>query len=728
LKKIYKTLDLFAGIGGIRRGFERTGRFKNVLSAEIDKYACEAYEYIYGENPYNDVRTDKFKELVKNTEYDILLAGFPCQAFSIAGLKEGFEDETRGTIFFEIAKILEMTNPKAFLLENVEGLLSHNKGNTFKVIIKILDELGYTIVGVDIEETKLGKKYIVKKENLVRTPYNFGIPQKRARVFIMGFRKDDVPIGYDFPKLPNERELNLYNNLNDLLEKEVEPRYYLSQKYLDTLNKHRNRHKSKNAGFGYIVVNDDENPIANTIMATGGSGKERNLIRQYRKEYINLEIEGKKGILNNEGIRYMTPKEWGKLQGFINYAFIENGVDRFDLPNTISNTQKYKLFGNSVCIPIIESMADYMVNRLDEFYEKKEKTSMGFNKGEWSELYVIFYLLVNRNLNLVDCKLNVICKNIFSVQSIISKKKYGDIKFDILDDKIIPTIFGERKEAISISEIINFKENLFKNIRNGGSGKGTFEISSVNKWLVEHNIETTFKAMSKVKEDIFLLNLDMNRNKEVKLAYSIKSQLGSPATILNASSQTNFRYKVSGLTKQQIDKINLINTDNKLLDRIKMIEQYQGEIKFDKVESEIFNKNLKMIDMYLPNALADILLKSYTTNEKDLKILFENSTIYKDKNLAMKKLIDFLMAISFGMFPSEEWNGKNSVNGGLIIVSKNSEVYILDMVYFKNEIEEFLKNKVKLDSPSAKRHNMLHLVDKNGETYFTLNLQVRYKE
>lgn len=220
----------------------------------------------------------------------------------------------------------------------------------------------------------------------------------------------------------------------------------------------------------------------------------------------------------------------------------------------------------------------------------------------------------------------------------------------------------------------------------------------------------------------------MNRNKEVKLAYSIKSQLGSPATILNASSQTNFRYKVSGLTKQQIDKINLINTDNKLLDRIKMIEQYQGEIKFDKVESEIFNKNLKMIDMYLPNALADILLKSYTTNEKDLKILFENSTIYKDKNLAMKKLIDFLMAISFGMFPSKEWNGKNSVNGGLIIVSKNSEVYILDMVYFKNEIEEFLKNKVKLDSPSAKRYNMLYLADKNGETYFTLNLQVRYKE
>lgn len=369
MNKIYKTIDLFAGIGGIRRGFEKTGRFKNVLSAEVDKYACESYEFIYGENPYNDVTTDEFKQLVKDTDYDILLGGFPCQAFSIAGLKEGFEDETRGTLFFDIAKILQMTKPKAFLLENVEGLLKHDKGNTFNVIAKTLDELGYYVVGVDIEKTFFGKKYSVKQESIVRTPYNFGIPQKRARVFIMGFRKNDIPKGYKFPMLPKERKLNLYKDLNDLLEKDVEPKYYLSQKYIDTLNKHKKRHKTNNSGFGYIIVNDEPNPIANTIMATGGSGKERNLIRQYKKEYVGLEnISGKKGALNNEGIRYMTPLEWGKLQGFVNYAFIENGIDKFKLPSTISNTQKYKLFGNSVCIPVIESMAEYMIDRLDEIY------------------------------------------------------------------------------------------------------------------------------------------------------------------------------------------------------------------------------------------------------------------------------------------------------------------------------------------------------------------------
>lgn len=364
--KKYKTIDLFAGIGGIRRGFEKTGRFENVLSAEIDKYACQAYEYIYGENPYNDVTSKEFKDKVKNTDYDILLAGFPCQAFSIAGLKEGFEDTTRGTLFFDIAQIIKNTRPKAFLLENVEGLLKHDKGKTFQVIAQTLDELDYKIVGVNIENKNGKKFYIGKSESLVRTPYNFGIPQRRARIFIMGFRKEDISQNFKFHELPKYRDLGIYRDLNDLLEQSVEPKYYLSQKYIDTLNRHRERHKSKNSGFGYIIVNDDKKQIANTIMATGGSGKERNLIRQYKKEYIGLEnVSVKKGKLNDEGIRYMPPSEWGKLQGFINYGFVENGIDNFSFPNTISNAQQYKLFGNSVCIPVVESMAEYMVKVLD---------------------------------------------------------------------------------------------------------------------------------------------------------------------------------------------------------------------------------------------------------------------------------------------------------------------------------------------------------------------------
>lgn len=369
IRLTYKTIDLFAGIGGMRRGFEKTGNFVNVLSAEIDKYACQAYEHIYGENPYNDVTSEIFKEKVRKTEYDILLGGFPCQAFSIAGKKQGFEDETRGTLFFDIAKIIQETTPKGFLLENVEGLLRHDKGRTFEIIARTLDELGYKVIGVDIEEDLFEKKYSAKSENMIRTPYNFGIPQKRARIFIMGFRKRDLPTGYHFPSLPNSRNLNLYKDLNDLIEKDVEARFYLSQQALDTLGKHRDKHQSKKSGFGYVIVNDEKNPIANTIMATGGSGKERNLIRQYKKEYDGIIVKGKKDKLNHEGIRYMTPNEWGRLQGFMNYAFVdENGIDNFTLPDNISNTQRYKLFGNSVCIPVIESMAEYMSLRLEEIY------------------------------------------------------------------------------------------------------------------------------------------------------------------------------------------------------------------------------------------------------------------------------------------------------------------------------------------------------------------------
>ena len=136
---IFKTIDLCAGIGGIRRGFERTGYFQNVLSAEIDESACKTYEHLFGENPRKDLTSETFKEEIQSVEYDVLLAGFPCQAFSSVGLQMGFEDKIRGTIFFDIAKIIKATHPKAVFLENVGNLYSHNKGQTFKTIIETLE-------------------------------------------------------------------------------------------------------------------------------------------------------------------------------------------------------------------------------------------------------------------------------------------------------------------------------------------------------------------------------------------------------------------------------------------------------------------------------------------------------------------------------------------------------------------------------------------------------------
>lgn len=357
----FKTLDLFAGIGGIRKGFELTKNFDNTLSAEIDDYACKTYEHFFGVNPKNDVSSIAFKKQVEKLDYDILLAGFPCQAFSSAGKKEGFRDKTRGTLFFELADIIQRTIPKAFLLENVEGLITHQKGETFRTIIETLTlDLDYNIVGVSTD-TEGNLRY--NPRSFLLNSKNFGVPQNRSRVYIVGFSKKHYPFNVKeiFSALPLRRtRAPIYESLKDVLESDVDEKYYLSEGYLETLKKHKNTQKSKGNGFGYSVVNlpQIEKPISNALLATGGSGKERNLIFDYKPEIVGKKVKFKNSPLNAEGIRVMTPKEWGKLQGFIGYAFVnKDGIDEFTFPDGISNTQLYKQFGNSVTIPVIEEIA-----------------------------------------------------------------------------------------------------------------------------------------------------------------------------------------------------------------------------------------------------------------------------------------------------------------------------------------------------------------------------------
>ena len=370
----YRSIDLCAGIGGIRRGFELTGRVINVLSAENDKYACMTYEHLYGENPMNDITTDEFKDRVNDIEYDILLAGFPCQAFSAVGKKEGFKDKLRGTIFFHIADILERTRPKAFLLENVEGLLRHKSGKTFETILDtLINKLEYKVVGVTRDDNG---SFVFNNNDILLNAKNFGLPQNRPRVYIVGFdtrlygedRINDVLNNIDFVRLPQRREGDpIYNSLHDLLELGAPEEYYLAQGYLDTLRSHKASQAAKGNGFGYMIVNspDIENPISNAILATGGSGKERNLVYDPQEELYGRVVRGKQTPINNEGIRLMKPDEWGKLQGFIGYAFMEDGIDRFSIPQGVSKTQQYKQFGNSVAIPVIEQIANKIVETLD---------------------------------------------------------------------------------------------------------------------------------------------------------------------------------------------------------------------------------------------------------------------------------------------------------------------------------------------------------------------------
>lgn len=364
----YRTIDLCAGIGGIRRGFEMTGCFTNVLAAEIDKYACQTYQHLYGEDASNDLTSDDFKKKVVNTPYDVLLAGFPCQTFSRVGKEEGFEDETKGQIFFHIAHIIKNTRPMAFFLENVDRLVTHDDGNTIKVIFEtLINELGYYIPGVKKNDD--GSLTYAPK-SFVRNSREFGVPQNRPRTYIIGFDTERFPLK-DLQKLPEtlpeKSENKLYEDLNDLLEKDVDPKYYMASGYFDTLVRHRERQEGRGYGFGYRIVNDKsiEHPMANALLATGGSGKERNLIYAPKEGIAGLTIKGKKTPLNDKGIRIMTPIEWGKLQGFINYAFLdENGNDFFSFPEGMPNAQQYKQFGNSVTIPAIKAMAEYMLGCL----------------------------------------------------------------------------------------------------------------------------------------------------------------------------------------------------------------------------------------------------------------------------------------------------------------------------------------------------------------------------
>lgn len=370
---MYKMIDLCAGIGGIRRGYELAGGFKNILSAEIDKYACITYEHLYGDNPQNDITSEEFKQKVENTNYDILLAGFPCQAFSRAGKQLGFHDKTRGTLFFDIADMIKRTRPKAFMLENVDNLITHNKGETFDTIIRTLaEELNYKVIGVQSENGKI--KYNAKA--FVRNSRNFGVPQNRPRVYIMGFDRefwgdeaDNLP-----NTLPEKRTKKIYDDLNDLLEMNAEPEFFLASGYIETLERHKARHESKGNGFGYKIVNlpEIESPVSNTLLATGGSGKERNLVIDMREGIAGMKLPSRKTTLNDKGIRVMTPREWGKLQGFINYGFMnKDGEDTFSFPDGVGKAQQYKQFGNAVTIPVVEEMAKFMKKCLKQLEEHK---------------------------------------------------------------------------------------------------------------------------------------------------------------------------------------------------------------------------------------------------------------------------------------------------------------------------------------------------------------------
>ncbi len=328
LNSKFTFIDLFAGIGGMRIAFQNLGG-KCVFSSEIDEYAQKTYEINFGEKPAGDITKINEHNI---PDHDILVGGFPCQAFSIAGKRGGFKD-TRGTLFFNVASIIKAKQPKAFFLENVKGLTNHRGGKTLATILNVLrNDLGYIVPEPQIINAK-----------------NFGVPQNRERIFIVGFRPDTGVKVEDF-QYPEPTDTT--KCIADIMEENpVSAKYYLSTKYLEGLENHKKRNEAKGNGFGYEIR--DIHGISNTIV-TGGMGRERNLIIDKRlKDFTPVtHIQGE---INRQGIRRMTPKEWARLQGFPDTFRIE-----------VADVRAYKQFGNSVAIPAIQATAANLIKQIIE--------------------------------------------------------------------------------------------------------------------------------------------------------------------------------------------------------------------------------------------------------------------------------------------------------------------------------------------------------------------------
>lgn len=312
----FSFIDLFAGIGGIRLAFQNLGG-KCVFTSEWDKFSKQTYDANFGEVPFGDITKINEENI---PDHDILLAGFPCQPFSIAGVSKknslgrahGFLDATQGTLFFDVARIIDYKRPKVFLLENVKNLVSHDKGNTFKTIKETLEKIGYNIHYKVLD----GKHFV---------------PQHRERIVIVGFDEKifNKEENFEFPKMPDQKFA-----LKDILEENVDSKYTLSDKLWTYLQEYAKKHKAKGNGFGYGLT--DLNGISRTLSA------------RYYKDGAEILIpqEGKNP-------RRLTPRECARLQGF---------PDNFIIP--VSDNQAYKQFGNSVTSPLFQIVGKQILNCL----------------------------------------------------------------------------------------------------------------------------------------------------------------------------------------------------------------------------------------------------------------------------------------------------------------------------------------------------------------------------
>jgi len=351
---------------------------------------------------------------------------------------------------------------------------------------------------------------------------------------------------------------------------------------------------------------------------------------------------------------------------------------------------------------------------------------MGFNKGEWSELYAFLTLLVEPNLSIVDENLTLMHQNIFQVVEI---RRADHTKYRVANDKNITKISPKNNQIIYLAKDIKKQKNiLLDKIVMHTKSKGSFEIEELQALIDDLLDGQKFKGSSRVKGDLEVVVLDKQRASHFDLNYNIKSNLGSPPTLLNASNHTNFIYEIDNIDDTIMQQSNAIKSRKKLLERCAFLTQKGARFSFSHIQSDTFAHNLKLIDSDLDKILANMLLLSYQKNQKGIEELIALSVQNKNEHLFYKKKIgDFANAITFGMRASELWNGDNEVNGGIILVSNSGKVYLLDLIYYKSVVDRYLIDNIKLDSPSSKRYKMFEIYKEGGRYYFKLNLQIRFK-
>ena len=697
----YKSIDLFAGIGGIRLGFDRAFKdeIETVFVSEWDEKAQETYRANFDDDFEIAGDITKIDES-QIPEFDICLAGFPCQAFSMAGRKQGFDDDykgtCRGTLFLDVARICDYHKPKVIFCENVKGLAIHDRGRTYKIIRKTFEDLGYKVF------------------DKILNSRNFGVPQNRERIYLVAFRNDIAPKNFIFPEATDSSKV-----LWDIREEEAVPaKYYLSSKYMDTLIAHKKRHESKGNGFGYEIRDWDD--VAGAIVC-GGMGRERNLVTDSRQKKL-VPTTNIKGEINPYGIRKMTPREWARLQGY---------PDDFVLP--LADTHLYKQLGNSVTVPVITAIAK-RIKEVLEMADGTYKPKLSGNKGEWSEIYVFLRLLEIGKLFAADADLNKMDDVFYNIIKIIRQENIGKLEFRVNTNEGTITIINTTDDStlgtMPMDEFKSAADRLYTEILElKPKDKGVF--ADTERFLDGLGV-SSIKAPSDDKADIRIKIHDINTGIESVQGFSIKSRLGGPSTLINAGKTTNFIFEVNGPINDEI--MNDFNTcSKKFKDKFTVLQNNTCDIEYVGMENSVFEGNLMLIDGDLPR-ICGYMLKSYYSSGLN-KIIDSLNSITETNPLNYNlsnghpfysyKFKRMLSECALGMLPGKTWDGIADATGGYIIVREDGEVLCYHL-FNHNEFENYLLQNTKFETASTGRHQFGSIYKENEKYYLKLNLQIRF--